>query len=91
VAAVDGRPDLIAAALPSVTTPTLLVVEGEEADILRVNRRALDLLPAAEKQLQLLPGGALDRTAALVRDWLIRVFHPAVGAVHAAPLPSQLG
>ncbi len=91
VLSVDGRPDLIAAALPSVTTPTLLVVEGEEADILRVNRRALDLLAAAEKQLQLVPGGARDRTAALVRDWLIRVFHPAADAVHAAPLPSQLG
>lgn len=90
VVSLDGRPDIIAAALPSVTTPTLLVVEGEEADILRVNRRTLDLLAAAERQLQMVPGRALDRTTALVRDWLIRVFHPAVGAVHAAPIPSQL-
>jgi dienelactone hydrolase len=74
-----GRPDLAGEALRRVTAPTLLIVGGNDLEVLRLNRQALAMLPG-EAQLEIVPGathlfeepGALERVAALARDWFLR-------------------
>lgn len=71
-----GRPDLATPWLPRVQAPTLLIVGGDDVDVLRFNREALTRLrcPAS---LEVIPGashlfeepGTLPRAAALARDW----------------------
>ena len=71
-----GRPDLAGAALPRVVAPTLLVVGGNDPEVLRLNRAALSAL-RCECELAVVPGathlfeepGTLQRAAALARDW----------------------
>jgi putative phosphoribosyl transferase len=71
-----GRPDLAGAALPSVRAPTLLIVGGDDVQVIELNRAALALL-RCEKQLVIIPGashlfeepGALDEVARLAREW----------------------
>jgi pimeloyl-ACP methyl ester carboxylesterase len=73
-----GRADLAAAFLPSVRTPTLLVVGGADLEVLRGNREALRALHG-EKRLEIVPGathlfeepGALDAVAQLAADWFV--------------------
>jgi dienelactone hydrolase len=75
-----GRPDLAGPALPRVQAPTLLVVGGADLEVLELNRRALAVLGAAEKQLVVVPGathlfeerGALDEVARLATEWFSR-------------------
>jgi putative phosphoribosyl transferase len=74
-----GRPDLAGDALRRVTAPTLLIVGGEDVEVLRLNQRALEAL-AGETRLEIVPGathlfeepGALAHVAALARDWFLR-------------------
>ena len=74
-----GRPDLASDHLGRVRAATLLIVGGNDADVLELNRAALELLPG-EKALEVVPGathlfeepGALDQVAKLARDWFIR-------------------
>jgi putative phosphoribosyl transferase len=74
-----GRPDLAGVALPSVQAPTLLIVGGEDSQVIALNRQALAEL-RAERQLRIVPGaghlfeepGALDAVAALATDWFLR-------------------
>jgi putative phosphoribosyl transferase len=71
-----GRPDLAGAALPRVRAPTLLIVGGDDVQVIELNRAALALL-RCEKQLVIVPGashlfeepGALDEVARLAREW----------------------
>lgn len=71
-----GRPDLAAPVLPSVKTPTLLVVGERDADVLRLNQGALAQLNC-EKELAVVPGathlfeeqGALALVAQLASAW----------------------
>ena len=71
-----GRPDLAGAALPRVRAPTLLIVGGDDVQVIELNRAALALL-RCEKQLVIIPGashlfeepGALDEVARLAREW----------------------
>lgn len=89
-----GRPDLAAAALPLVRAPTLLIVGGDDAAVLELNREALAEL-RCEKALAIVPGathlfeepGALDAVIGLARDWLLRhlAAPPAAAATSAAP------
>lgn len=73
-----GRPDLAGEALPHVTAPTLLIVGGKDPEVLQLNRFAQTMLRGAH--LEVVPGaghlfeepGALERVAALTRDWLAR-------------------
>jgi putative phosphoribosyl transferase len=78
-----GRPDLAGAALPRVRAPTLLIVGGDDDQVIELNRTA----PAqmrCEKQLIIVPGvthlfeepGALDEVARLARDWFERHLIP---------------
>jgi dienelactone hydrolase len=74
-----GRPDLAGDALRRVTAPTLLIVGGNDAEVLRLNQQALRTLPG-KARLEVVPGathlfeepGALARVAALARDWFVR-------------------
>jgi pimeloyl-ACP methyl ester carboxylesterase len=74
-----GRPDLAADALTRVRAPTLLIVGGNDPIVVELNRQALRRL-VGEKQLVIVPGaghlfeepGALEKVAALARDWFVR-------------------
>ena len=74
-----GRPDLVGQALARVRAPTLLIVGGEDREVLRLNRQARKWLEA-ETELETVPGashlfeepGALERVAALAREWFAR-------------------
>ena len=73
-----GRPDL-AAALTLVRAPTLLIVGGNDFEVVELNREALKQL-RCEKKLALVPGathlfeepGALDDVASWARMWFMR-------------------
>jgi pimeloyl-ACP methyl ester carboxylesterase len=74
-----GRPDLAAGDLRQVRAPTLLIVGGEDTAVIAMNREAMREL-RGEVELEIVPGathlfeepGALERVAALARDWLLR-------------------
>jgi putative phosphoribosyl transferase len=78
-----GRPDLAGSALAHVRTPTLLIVGGNDFEVVELNRRALALL-RCEKQLEIVPGathlfeepGALEEVARLAREWFERYLTP---------------
>jgi dienelactone hydrolase len=80
-----GRPDLAGAALMHVRAPTLLIVGGNDGQVIQLNRAALAEL-RCEKQLMTVPGathlfeepGALDEVARLARDWFHRHLIPVV-------------
>lgn len=71
-----GRPDLAEEDLRQVRAPTLLVVGGDDRDVLELNRRALRELVAPAK-LQIVPNaghlfeepGALDEVVQLASAW----------------------
>ncbi|HEV7883600.1 MAG TPA: alpha/beta fold hydrolase [Solirubrobacteraceae bacterium] len=73
-----GRPDLAGDALRRVRAPTLLIVGGNDPEVLRLNEHALAAL-AGEARLEIIPGathlfeeqGALERVAQLARDWFV--------------------
>jgi dienelactone hydrolase len=74
-----GRPDLAGRALAQVRAPTLLIVGGNDVEVIELNREALARLQT-EKQLVIVPGathlfeepGALDQVARLAREWFER-------------------
>jgi putative phosphoribosyl transferase len=71
-----GRPDLAAGALERVRAPTLLIVGGDDPEVLELNREAQRRL-RAETRLEVVPGaghlfeepGALERVADLAAEW----------------------
>jgi dienelactone hydrolase len=74
-----GRPDLAGPALPMVRAPTLLIVGGEDPEVLELNRQALALL-RTEKRLVIIPGaghlfeepGMLDLVGRYALGWFER-------------------
>ena len=78
-----GRPDLAGMALERVWAPTLLIVGGQDRQVLALNREALAHLKG-EKKLEMIPGathlfeepGALEGVAALAGDWFLRHLVP---------------
>jgi putative phosphoribosyl transferase len=70
-----GR-DLAGPALPRVQAPTLLIVGGDDHEVIRLNRDALAKL-RCEKQLVIVPGathlfeepGALEQVSELALNW----------------------
>jgi putative phosphoribosyl transferase len=93
-----GRPDLAGPALARVRAPTLLIVGGNDAPIIELNRAALAQL-RCEKRLVIVPGathlfeepGALDEVARLAREWFERHLVPAEPRVPEASKPSAEG
>lgn len=73
-----GRPDLAMDALSRVHAPALLIVGGNDGEVIELNRQAFDRLPGI-KHLSIIPGathlfeepGALDEVARLARDWFL--------------------
>jgi putative phosphoribosyl transferase len=71
-----GRPDLAGPALAQVSAPTLLIVGGEDRDVIDLNRHAMSQLHC-EKRLEIVPHathlfeepGTLDEAARLARQW----------------------
>ena len=71
-----GRPDLAGEALERVTAPTLLIVGGQDAQVLEMNRSAQGRIHG-ETRLEVVPGathlfeeeGALERVADLAAGW----------------------
>ena len=74
-----GRPDLAGDALQRVQALTLLIVGGRDTEVIRLNQQAQALL-GIESDIVIVPGaghlfeepGALERVAALARDWFLR-------------------
>jgi pimeloyl-ACP methyl ester carboxylesterase len=74
-----GRPDLAGPALEQVRAPTLLIVGGNDVQVIELNRWAFEQL-RCEKNLVVVPGathlfeepGALDEVARLAREWFVR-------------------
>ena len=74
-----GRPDLAMEHLQQVDAPTLLLVGGEDPEVLALNRRAYERL-WAPRQLVVVPRGShlfeepgtLEQVAALACDWFLR-------------------
>jgi putative phosphoribosyl transferase len=72
-----GRPDLAGDALERVQAPTLLIVGGEDPDVLELNRATAGRM-RAETRIVVIPGaghlfeeeGALERVAELAADWI---------------------
>ena len=82
-----GRPDLAGDALKQVRAPTLLIVGGEDPQVLELNRAAARKV-RAETRIVVIPGaghlfeehGALERVAGLAAEWI---------AEHLVPAPSR--
>ena len=76
-----GRPDLALEALPQVTAPTLLIVGGDDRELIRLNWLAYERL-AARKRVEVVPGasrlfeeaGKLDEVARLSAAWFTECF-----------------
>jgi putative phosphoribosyl transferase len=74
-----GRPDLAESALSRVRAPTLLIIGGNDVEVIALNRAALAQL-RCEKQLVIVPRathlfeepGALEQVALLAREWFER-------------------
>lgn len=74
-----GRPDLAGAALPKVKAPTLLIVGGNDDEVIALNRTAMAEMNC-ERRLEVVRGathlfeepGALEEVARLAREWFER-------------------
>jgi putative phosphoribosyl transferase len=74
-----GRPDLAMDVLKKVRSPTLLIVGGEDYDVVELNKGAYASMKC-EKDFAIVPGathlfeepGALDEVARLATDWFLR-------------------
>jgi putative phosphoribosyl transferase len=75
-----GRPDLAGGVLNRVAAPVLLVVGGDDHEVLRLNEQAAAML-AAPHEVHVVPGathlfeepGALEQAAEAARDWFARM------------------
>jgi len=80
-----GRPDLAGVALGSVRAPTLLIVGGDDAPVIPLNRGAMARMQNAPVELEIVPGashlieepGKLEVVADLARDWFLRHLSPS--------------
>ncbi len=91
-----GRPDLAGPALRDVAAPTLLIVGGRDKQVIELNRAALGELQC-EKQMEIVPRathlfeepGALEKVAALAREWFEFQLGPTVAGERAAARISE--
>jgi putative phosphoribosyl transferase len=74
-----GRPDMAGTSLPVVRCPTLLIVGGNDSQVIELNQQAYRHL-VCEKKLEIIPRathlfeepGALEAVADLARDWFVQ-------------------
>jgi dienelactone hydrolase len=79
-----GRPDLATVSLNEAPAPTLLIVGGDDVDVLELNRRVAERMSGSSTgwpvALEVVPGathlfeepGMLETAASLARDWFVR-------------------
>lgn len=73
-----GRPDLAGSSLPNVKAPTLLIVGGDDVQVIEMNEEAMRLLKI-EKKLVIIPGathlfeepGTLEEVARFAANWFV--------------------
>jgi dienelactone hydrolase len=78
-----GRPDMAEAYLKKVTAPTMLIVGGDDYQVLELNKSAIQLMEVSAKKLEIVTGathlfeepGALEEVARLAVDWFIQYVH----------------
>lgn len=83
VASRGGRPDLAGPALSRLAAPTLLIVGGEDRDVIELNQEAMAQM-RCEVRLAIIPGathlfeerGTLEQAAQLALDWFKRHLTP---------------
>jgi dienelactone hydrolase len=74
-----GRPDLAINALPGVKAPTLLILGGDDTEVIGLNQKAYKSLKS-QKKLEIIPGathlfeepGTLEQVAKLATNWFIQ-------------------
>ncbi len=74
-----GRPDLAAEYLSKVEAPVLLIVGGDDLEVIELNKKALKALKS-EKKLEIVPGathlfeepGKLQEAAELAISWFLK-------------------
>ncbi len=74
-----GRPDLAMDYLSGVSSPTLLIVGGDDEEVIGMNERALEKLKS-KKKLEIISGathlfeekGALEKVADIAADWFAK-------------------
>ena len=74
-----GRPDLAMESLHGVKAPTLLIVGGEDFEVIELNRTAYENI-SAKKKLEIIPGathlfeepGALEEVSRISAEWFIK-------------------
>ena len=89
-----GRPDLAGDSLRRVRAPTLLIVGGNDPEVLRLNEQARTQL-GGDCRLTVIPGathlfeepGALEEVARLAEGWFTRQLRAAPPASPASRLP----
>lgn len=72
-----GRPDLAGRALTLVSASTLLIVGGDDKQVITMNREALAKLKCPDKKLVIIPGathlfeepGTLEEVARIAAEW----------------------
>ncbi|MFH1620643.1 MAG: alpha/beta hydrolase [Patescibacteria group bacterium] len=78
-----GRPDMAVDDLLRVGSPTLLIVGGDDEEVIELNRRAFDALDCV-KELKIIPGathlfeepGTLEQVAQLAALWFMKYLKP---------------
>ena len=78
-----GRADMAERDLERVTSPTLLIVGGDDYQVIELNKRAFEEIGSHAKKLEIVPGathlfeepGALDEVARLAVDWYTQYLH----------------
>lgn len=91
-----GRPDLAGPALAHVRAPTLLVVGGDDRDVLVLNEEAARRL-VCEHRIAVIPNaghlfeepGTLDQVLALSGSWFLKYLTPAATAPVSLPLADR--
>lgn len=89
-----GMPDLAGDRIRKVTAPTLLIVGGEDTEVMDHNNKAYAQL-SGQKDLEIIPGathlfeepGALEAVAHLAADWFLNAFG-VIQEVPAKPMRS---
>jgi len=72
-----GRPDMAEETLSRVQVPTLLIVGGDDIQVIELNREAFEKIQIKEKKLEIVPGathlfeepGTLEEVARLATRW----------------------
>ena len=88
-----GRPDLAGDVLESVHAPTLLIVGGNDEQVIELNRIALEKLHCRDKEMAIVRGathlfeepGTLEEVARLAANWFVDKFGAKTRSVRRSP------